>query len=394
MVDSRPAPSQLHYADFFRALAIFIVFLGHIATFACEPALFHGIRLTEALSLFDGVAMLFCLSGFLLSAPFLRAYLDPRGPFPLVPAYLYARFLRIVPLYLASVVAIALYLRVAGPQPGAGDIVTHLLLLHDLQTPTIQSLSSPLWTMPLDVTFYFCLPLVFIAMSRMLANASQTARVRALFALLGIVAIASALFRFYSISHVRWPDGNIELLVRDQFPGMMSLFAIGVGARLIVMLRAGRPLAASAPAAVALGIIGLAVVFRGGQLLSHLEWVHLLSGGHSKSAALVGSLEYLIAGAGCALLLVLADTIRSGWFARFAASRIVVFAAAISYALYLLHFTVLTSISDRLGWNGYRGEFVIFAIGLAILVPVCALAHYGIEKPFLDRKARLKRVAA
>jgi peptidoglycan/LPS O-acetylase OafA/YrhL len=382
--------AQLPYADFFRALAIFYVFLGHAGGFAHEPALTHHIALTDAVSLFDGVAMLFCLSGFLLAAPLLRAYLDTPHDLPLIRPFYYARVLRIYPLYAAAVIVIAVALAIAGNAPTLGDVALHLAMLQNFSPATIQSLAGPLWTMPIDAQFYLLLPLAFALLARAYGHRAPRARVVALYAVLGAIVAASIAYRFVIVWHWAPVGLDQQLFLVDQLPGMASLFALGVAARLTVIASERDLIPLRFTSNLALGLIAVAILARVVQYGSHGAWLHLAGAGHMRPA-LFASIDETAGGIGCVCLLLAADSVRSGWFARFVASPWVAFAAAISYAFYLLHFTVLTGLAAFVRGGGMHALVLMIGIALLALVPLCALAHHAIEKPFLDRKARLRR---
>ncbi len=382
------AAGQLPYADFFRALAIFYVFLSHAGDLASEPHFAHHVPFSDAVTLFDGVAMLFCLSGFLLSAPMLRAYLDAPADLPPVRPYLLARFLRIYPLYVAAVIAIAAFLAISGKPPSPADLVLHLAMLQNFSVHTIQSLSGPLWTMPLDVQFYLVLPLAFALLARVFRDRDLTGRVVGLWAGLAAVVVLSVAYRFAVVWHWAPVGLDRQLFIVDQFPGMAALFALGIGARLVTMLidrgeLHWRP--------NALLLLGVAAVFRVLQYVAHNSWLHVAASSAHK-AALFASVDEVLGGCGCACLLVAANYAGSGWFGRIVASPIVAFAAALSYGFYLFHYTVIGAVHDRFAGAGLRAVAELIAVSLVILVPLCALTYYGVEKYFLDRKARLKRV--
>jgi peptidoglycan/LPS O-acetylase OafA/YrhL len=388
---SVPHTTQLPYADFFRALAIFYVFLGHADGIIAGPVLVHHFALVDGVSLFDGVAMLFCLSGFLLSAPLLRAYLDTPHTLPLVRPYLYARFLRIYPLYAAAVVAISIALAVEGRTPTAGDIAMHLALLQNFSTATVQSLSGPLWTMPLDAQFYLLLPIGFALVARALGDRDLRSRIRALYAILAVIVAASIAYRFGVVWHFAPVAFERKLVIVDAFPGMAALFALGIAARFTTMLieRGLLPLRITPRSAI--GLLLAALLARTVQFGAHEEWLRLAAGANHLRPAFFASFDEAAGGLGCACLLVAASEWRTGWFGRFIASPFVAFAAAISYAFYLLHLTVLNALGASLGGLRHGGFLALIAGGLLILVPVCFAAHHAIEQPFLERKARLRR---
>jgi peptidoglycan/LPS O-acetylase OafA/YrhL len=381
------------FADFFRALAIFYVFIGHANGIIHGPTLGNHFAFVDAVTLFDGVAMLFALSGFLLSGPLLRAYLDSPAALPLVRPYLYARFLRIYPLYAAAVIAISLALAAQGHAPAAADVVVHLALLQDFSPATVQSISGPLWTMPLDVQFYLLMPLGFALIARALGERDERTRIVALGALLGGIAALSIAYRFAVVwlwAPVRFEE---QLVIVDALPGMASLFALGITARFIVLLIERGSLPARITSNGVIALVLVAVTARTVQFCAHVEWLKLAASASRALPASFAAIDETAGGIGCACLLIAASAAHMGWFSRLVATPFVAFAAAISYAFYLLHLTVLDALGPLLGGILHHAAFVwLVAAGLLVLLPLCLLAHHAIEKPFLERKARLRRV--
>jgi len=112
------------------------------------------------------VDILLCLSGFLLFLPYGR-FMAGRGPWPEAAEFYKKRALRILPAYWFAVFLILFaYDLPNGVYASSGamwqDLITHLTFTHNLtrQTYYFTNLDGVLWTMAVEVQFYFIFPLL------------------------------------------------------------------------------------------------------------------------------------------------------------------------------------------------------------------------------------------
>lgn len=119
-----------------------------------------------------GVTLFFCLSGFLLYRQFAAPIARGASRLP-VGAYLYNRVLRIAPAYWVILIVTALILatvnlREQSGQLGVGrltDPLTFLqtaLLVQQYHPGTLMSGIGPAWSLAVELTFYFLLPLLAV----------------------------------------------------------------------------------------------------------------------------------------------------------------------------------------------------------------------------------------
>lgn len=379
------ANEQLPYADAFRAAAIFFVFWGHIA--ATQHALtWHHLALEEAVP-FDGVAMLFVLSGFLLSRPFMNAFLDGR-PLPLFGQYFLARALRIYPLYFVCVAVFSMVLILRHAHLAIWDVISHVLLLQGLSASSVQSLSGPLWTMSVDASFYVFLPLLFVA-AAIKRPESRERRAARLLAVLATLVVLCVIYRFAAVALFRPGTYELGLVTVSQLPGMLASFMLGVLARYAVdHAKWVRNL--SRPSIVL--IFALALLCRVLFLVAHTERLHLVHLAHWQSVALLWSLEDPVSAAGAALVLMLVGvSSATSLVHRVLSIRAFTLGAALSYAFYLVHLPVLQSIDRYLPHGSAASVAIELAVSLAVLLPICAVLHVFVERPFLVMKRSLKR---
>jgi peptidoglycan/LPS O-acetylase OafA/YrhL len=385
----------VHYGfgDGLRALAILLIVLFHAHAEIVPQLRFHGINLFVPLLDDLGrlpVAMFFVLSGFLLSRPFLAAILDGR-PAPSCGDFWLARLLRIYPLYAFAVVAVAaIDVALMHQRVTAADVATHLTFTHTLSPATSETISGPFWTMAIDAQFYLLLPLLAAAAAAATRRASVAARIEFIvWASLGVLVL-NALLRFALLLPMRRPVGiALEEMVTKNIWGTLGVFLLGVLVQLWTMF-AGRfsseSRRRSARRAFAAGA-GLLTV----HVVAEVLHLHAAGGYVALSDKIWGALEDVVGGAGCALIVLGFAARPDGAVARVLSAPAAVAFAALSYAVYLFHSTVLKALSPALaGLPVNAGFALLFVLGLgAVLLPAYA-ANRLIERPFLRLKDRLR----
>lgn len=145
--------SKIESLNGIRGFAILLVLLSHASN--------HGMSIHPNLSFSGagryGVFLFFVLSAFLLTRQFLES--APKGDEikPFITHYLLRRFLRIYPLFLASLV---LYYILGGSgifSITETDIIKSIFLLDG---------KSIFWTIPVEFQYYFLLPIVSLLLLR------------------------------------------------------------------------------------------------------------------------------------------------------------------------------------------------------------------------------------
>jgi peptidoglycan/LPS O-acetylase OafA/YrhL len=384
---TEPAP-YFPYSDGLRALAIFTVFLEHLSI--AGPPLSHHIGVSALLNPFDGVSMLFVLSAFLLSGLFIKAYLSDTVSFPAIGAYALARFLRIYPLYVVAVIAIAGFEIYRHNPTTRWDVISHLLFLQNMSTATTQTISGPMWTMAVDVQFYAFLPLLFFGLFTISRAYGTHKRITTLFCTLGAICVASIMYRYYAVSHFHPTTLEEGIVYVRQLPGMLCVFALGIAARAFTQVVGGE--LQRKISAFSWPLIGVAIVLQPVNVLIHQARLHSLALGHYSSAARLWSIEDLLSGTACVLLLITVGLAPNNLITKILSTRFFAFAAAISYAVYLVHLPVLQALLHE----GYKPSWRLFlktgAISLAILVPLTVILNRAVEEPFLKMKSHLRRI--
>jgi peptidoglycan/LPS O-acetylase OafA/YrhL len=381
------------FGDGLRALAILLIVLFHAHAEIVPQLRFHHANLFVPLLDDLGrlpVAMLFVLSGFLLSRPFLAAILDG-GPLPHPGEFWLARFLRIYPLYACAVAAVAIVdAAFMHQRVTAADIASHLTLTHTFSPDTAETISEPFWTLAVDAQFYLLLPLLGAAASLSTRGRSVAGRIAFLIvASLGVLAL-DAVIRFALLLPVRSPVPiALEEVLTKNIWGTLGVFLLGALVQLWTMF-AGR-----IPPQSRRSLARRAFVAAGVLLAAHVaaEVVHLhAAGGYvAMPDKLWGAFEDVVAGGGCALLLLGLAARPDGHAARLLATPAAVSFAALSYAVYLFHSTVLKALSPLLGALPVNAGFAaLFVAGLSVVLPLAFVAHRVVERPFLRLKDRLR----
>ncbi|MFL5871651.1 MAG: acyltransferase family protein [Solirubrobacterales bacterium] len=152
--------------DGLRALAAVAVVLFHLWVYSAPLA--PGAALATPgqyvwESARDGLLLFFVLSGFLLYRPWVLAALGRRRP-PRLARYLRLRAARIAPgYYLALAGALAIAVLGSAPPmrlPTHGTLPLFLVFGQNFSDHSLNTLDTPMWTLPIEVCFYLSLPLL------------------------------------------------------------------------------------------------------------------------------------------------------------------------------------------------------------------------------------------
>lgn len=202
--------------DSLRAVAAIAVLATHAAFWAGAYTL--PVWGTPLSRLDVGVAVFFVLSGFLLSRPWIarhRAGLPP----PSTLHYLWKRALRLVPVYVVTVVA-ALTLLPGNRDAGPGEWLTTLLLGNIYVDDQLPDGLTQMWSLSTEVAFYVVLPgLMWLALSRV----RRPGRDRLWLVAAGMTLVSVVWLMDLS---VRWDGGGT--MIRLWLPSYLVWFAVGI----------------------------------------------------------------------------------------------------------------------------------------------------------------------
>jgi peptidoglycan/LPS O-acetylase OafA/YrhL len=344
-----------------RAVAAILVVLTHAAYTTGKYT--HGYAGLIYSRMEIGVPIFFVLSGFLLFGPWVRACAQGKDG-PSVRRYAWHRVRRIMPAYVVTVLAAYLlyHFRTAGPNPGH----TWLGLFRNLTLTQIytddylfsylhQGLTQ-MWSLAVEVAFYVALPVLAWLLLVVLCRRQR----RPVLLMVGLSVLALATPAWLVLVHTTdWlPDG-----ARLWLPTYLAWFVGGM------MLAALREMGVHAYALVC---IPLAIVcyfiastpIAGAPTTSPSE----LREGLAKAAfyAVISTLAVAPLALG-----------NRGWYARFMASRPMVFLGEISYEIFLIHLVTMELVMvDILHFPIYTGSMpALFVVTMVVTIPLAWLLH-------------------
>jgi peptidoglycan/LPS O-acetylase OafA/YrhL len=225
-------PGWMPGIEALRGLAAIAVVCHHLWSLSTMPR-FTGAWLLEGFGSW-GVDIFFLLSGFLLAEPFWRP-----GGRPSLPSWYVRRVFRIAPAYYANVALLFVFFAAHAhlfSAIGRRQVVANATFTFWMQPETSTSLgvNGVLWTLSIEMVLYALMPALAILIAR---------RPRIAFAAfmsigLGwrlIVARQPDLVRGIFFEPGETLDEGIQrLYMSRQFPGILSIFALGIGVRWLV----------------------------------------------------------------------------------------------------------------------------------------------------------------
>ncbi len=363
----RPALPALTSLRFFAALAIVV----HHCNGVFWPAADLG-------PLDAGVSFFFVLSGFILT----YVYFDPTGA-PCKPKDFYiARIARIWPLHLATLLLTLLVVSI--PEPfDVGVLLANGLMLH-AWIPFDRyffSYNYVSWSISTELFFYLLFP--YLLRCRVLLLRGLPALLVMLsFTLIAVVALAF----FSATEHLPvWdvkgdPLSSTGLLYT--FPlARLAEFLIGVVCGTVFVQRRSNAVSSLlATVFECLAVLGFVVAF----YCVSVAPITLSASSPAVAAqmmALLGEWLSHVGLAPSAAIVIYVFAYQRGLLSRCLSHRYWIFLGEISFALYLVHQLTLRALQQyahRLDYHLELREFVLYAIGVALLA---AVLHLGIERP-------------
>ena len=344
-----------------RAVAALLVMLTHAAYTTGKYT--HGYVGLVYSRAEIGVPVFFVLSGFLLFGPWVRAAAQGDAP-PSVRRYAWHRVRRIMPAYAVTVLAAYLlyHFRTAGPNPGhTWEGLFRNLTLTQIYTDNYlysflhQGLTQ-MWSLAVEVAFYVVLPV--LAYSLLVGLCRRQWRPGRLLAGLACLALLTPAWLILVHTTDWLPDG-----ARLWLPTYLAWF---IGGMILAVLR---PMGVRA---YALACIPLAVAC--------YFIVSTPIGGEPTTSpselrdALVKASFYAVIATLMVAPLALGDR---GLYARFLASRPMVFLGEISYEIFLIHLMTMELVMvEIVHFPIYTGSIgVLFVVTFVVTVPLAWLLH-------------------
>lgn len=347
--------------------------LGVLATHTAFWAGFYprGLLGSMASRLDLGVAIFFVLSGFLLSRPFLVAMADDRRA-PRSGRYLWKRFLRIVPLYVITVVVA---LAVLPDNRGLGWMtwVRTLTLTQIYPGGELVAGLTHMWSLAVEVAFYLALPLLMWLLRHTAGRRGW--RIDSLLVAMAVASLAGWLWIALVSPRIAgsslWP------------PAYAAWFAAGIAlAAITIELRRdeGRAFTTLVGLAhqpgvcwsMAAALFAVAATPLAGPVL-------LLE--PTASEAVTKNVLYTV----IAVLIVLPSILgrrRGSRYDQVLRARPLRHLGVISYGIFCVHLLIIHAVTDWLDLPLYQGHgWQLFGLTAVASVVVAELAYRAVERP-------------
>lgn len=317
------------------------------------------------------VFVFFALSGYLISRPFVRAFVIGR-PLPSIRSYAMHRALRILPALWVTLALILIVIPQERVTP-AGGVLARFLLVSDFAHGPLAGVIGQAWSLRTEAGFYVVLPFIALFASRFAApRLGETGRRR--FVLAGCALITAWSLLLLAVG----PEGHLDWI---RAPYVMGLaFCPGAALAALECDPDWRPVrrGSVALALFALGLVAIAL-----NPLAHHVW-----------------LTFALATLGSGLV-VAVPLLREREGERGAAERLFESAplqwlGSRSYPIFLVHLAVMSEVYPLVrGASGYKVAYAeLLPLTLAFTLVVAELIHRLVERPFLRSRERQRRAAA
>jgi len=375
---SDPAVARFIVGDSLRGAGALAIFVYHAAYWTLVETGFPPSRrsnfdsygdvagpLLEACGL--SVFLFFALSGYLISRPFVRAFVTGGRP-PAIGAYLRNRALRVVP---AMWVAFAVVLLAVGLRDASlRDVLGVFTFTTHWETNPFSRWFGQAWTLKVEMIFYLLVPLVALALAMAGRRMGRGGRI-------GLVLAAAA---------AAWGVSLLSIALKG--PLVKSLTILGVG----YAFMPGVALAA-VEHVLAARVAGRTSVARIGAWVAGASVVLLVA------IPLIGPrlpnlmLVYVVisAGVGCAVGGPLLRQWATGDAWRVLDNRILRWFGERSYSFYLYHLLLvvaLAPVAARMGGGYYRALAALIVLAGTANAIAAAISYRFVERPFLRRRSR------
>jgi peptidoglycan/LPS O-acetylase OafA/YrhL len=363
-----PGNPRFPLFDSLRAIAALSVFAGHTITGTFTLQSHQGRFVWATHVAYEGVAIFFLVSGFLLYRPFLVGRMTGRRLS--LTGYGRRRLLRIVPAYWAAL-SVFLILGFVGGVNG-GNWWVFYGFGQNYEFNTIGNGIGAAWTLCIEVTFYAALPL-FAWVAASLSSGRRS--IRGDVVLLVVLGAGALAFRAHF-------SAFSDLATVSTLPGTFFWFALGMG--LAVASVHERSLAA-------MGTLGSRVrhwptiswAVAAALFLALHELSHATSSlGTTADEVAMHALYAIVA------LFILAPAVfgqeAGGPVRRLLRQPALAWIGLISYAFYLYHTIVIAQLAGLARDHGWPARYWVVALASLVVSLACAaVSFYVLERPLM-----------
>lgn len=365
--------------DGYRAIACLLVVVVHAA---------EGTGFVDAHPVMDAnfigyfaVVVFFTMSGFLVYKPFVDRHLRSR-PAPSTGRFLWQRLLRIYPLY--WVVVTVYFLSRNSSQinvPGLWGWIRVYGLFQIYDVDTYGRGILPAWTLAVDISFYFAVPMLALAARAAGKRWGSSMRAR----LNGEILVTLMFFSIGPFWRTFWITRGQTRLVDIWLPSQSEFFGLGMafavasswvsrGGRLprVVQWLANQPAVCFVLTAELFWVLGQTGLPRSS--LSPLDAFRL-----DLPDQTIRYLVYTCAAFFVFLPAVFGRTTALSY--RLFGSRPLRVMSELSYGVYLWHVFFLLRALDWLGGKGVATFLPTLYIGLVLSLAAAAVTYLAVEKP-------------
>jgi peptidoglycan/LPS O-acetylase OafA/YrhL len=361
--------------DALRGFSALGVLSLHVTEFAlgASVAIPEGQAFGALRSAYGGVGLLalagglslsvfFVLSGYLISRPYVTAYIQG-GDWPRTGSYARNRILRIVPAFWVAVIATLVVFGLSGSSPFVVLLTLGFCQVFVPSEPFVTHIAQG-WTLGAEVAFYACVPILALLVGRRRPG-TPDALARRLLAVCVATILASVLWRLLD------PRGTVWVEV---FPAVAAAFVPGVALAVVGVAWPGalvRPRLRRL--ALPICLCGVALLLLAAAAPSQYTWWRWL--------VEIGGGGAVVAGA----WLREASGGRAWWLLRNRASR---WLGERSYSVYVLHFGIALWLVQRIAVGGHPKETLLRLAPLTLLATLVLadLSWRCVERPFLRLK--------
>ncbi|WP_375512900.1 acyltransferase family protein [uncultured Nostoc sp.] len=370
---------RLHYLDGLRGLASLYVVMYHLSGYMGQvPIFLQLIGKTVNYGTF-AVVIFIVLSGYVLMLPVTRSqsvYLSGG-----LWNYIQRRVRRILPPYYAALVfSLIVAVIILGlikffnfqwhqlPEIEDGfnpffspiDVITHLLLVHDFTSDTLESIDAPMWSVAVEWQIYFIFPLFLLPIWR---------RFGLFYTVINTFLIS--LLPFYL-----W-----NKLMEPVHPWFLGLFALGMAAADIGFSQKPKLVAMRESLPWSVFVI---IFFLIGLIINQEieEWIYDYICGLAAACLLIYCTKLVVEGKKSLIL-------------RLFETRWAIALGTFSYSLYLTHAVIITVVEhllSNLQMSPVKFILVLYVVALPLSLIIAYLFYLIFERPFMSDFLKKRKV--